>query len=1170
MADSDKGPEFEQTVKILCDDVDFYNFILEDQQTSAPDDHDAISETRDHIKRLQAEIGKLLGNVALNSPQPSAPATPQRLPQQPTATPPVLTREPQSMPSHTPNRIGDPSSTPGTYWPSSAPSPFLNHPNAPIQPYYAPHGHPMLPHPSGQAYYPGPSSSKNRLPAFSANGSRKRTREDSNNLQNPRQPSKKATINSSQRRVEELEVKLDMQLEENRRTYAIMRDPEEVKKSARLEGLSEEQVLLDIAEEEAENAKCIRTFIQAEKDEEYARIIQAQDDEYTESYPSTHPSFNIPDRTHYPHPVVKQEPYLNPKTDYRNPNPIYLDSDDDIEEITPDTFFSGGRGSLPWPSQSIPNKGGLYPSQPLLPMPGSFPGMPPSMGMTNPHMGWNPMKLGPPAPSSLPYPSQLLGSTPSRRLPWMPGQQHPEMKAFDLVREQQDMEEDTIDFEAYKESDFPDDIKNLLTGIKNINDATKANNDEKPQALKVTLMKHQTIGLAWLKAKEESNHKGGILADDMGLGKTIQTIALMIARPPTDPDRHPSLIVAPKALMEQWRLEIGRHVNPGHKLSVFIYHGLGGRHIPWRDLKKNDVIITTFGTLTANYKYIDQSEKLQEEGKDASIVRHVREKAVLFSPAAKWYRVIIDEAQNIKNPAAKSARACCRLDATYRWCLTGTPMMNRLEDFQSLLAFLRIRPYNNKEKFKRDFVKPIKAQWGDDHIMKQLRVLVKSVCLRRTKKTKIDGQPILQLPPKVIEKIHVVFNEEEKAVYDELSSDTQRVITRYLDNGTLGKNYSHVLVLLLRLRQCCDHPLLIRGFNNDGSTTVQGVDLVANAKLLSAATVERIKSNTDDDDGACPICMDSIENAVIYIPCGHSLCSECFARISDPTMLARQDSDAPGMIKCQNCRGPVDPLKVTDSTSFKKAHDPADSTEEGSDESAQQTEDSGSEAYDTDSDSATEPDGSDKKPKKKSLADLRAAGLRNKAEKKKYLRRLEKMWTPSAKIDKCIEILEANEARGAGEKTIVFSQFTSLLDLLEIPMNRRGWAYVRFDGTMNIHDRNASVAAFTDDPDCKVMIVSLKAGNAGLNLVAASHVILFDPFWNPYVEDQAIDRAHRIGQTKDVFVHRLLIEGTVEDRIVELQEKKRELIGGALDEGGTMNVSRLDTRELAYLFGVTA
>jgi SNF2 family DNA or RNA helicase len=100
------------------------------------------------------------------------------------------------------------------------------------------------------------------------------------------------------------------------------------------------------------------------------------------------------------------------------------------------------------------------------------------------------------------------------------------------------------------------------------------------------------------------------------------------------------------------------------------------------------------------------------------------------------------------------------------------------------------------------------------------------------------------------------------------------------------------------------------------------------------------------------------------------------------------------------------------------------------------------------------------------------------------------------------------------------------------------------------------------------MLVSLKAGNAGLNLVAASQVIIFDPFWNPYIEDQAIDRAHRIGQMRQVHIHRILVQKTVEDRILELQEKKREVIDGALDEKAQKKVSRLGTQELAYLFGV--
>lgn len=444
--------------------------------------------------------------------------------------------------------------------------------------------------------------------------------------------------------------------------------------------------------------------------------------------------------------------------------------------------------------------------------------------------------------------------------------------------------------------------------------------------------------------------------------------------------------------------------------------------------------------------------------------------------------------------------------------------------------------------------------------MQQLRVLVKSVCLRRTKTSKIDGQPILQLPPRIVEKVHVVFNEKENEIYQALSSSSQNQITRYLNAGTLGRNYSHVLVLLLRLRQACCHPQLMQGFSMEPPTNVQGVDLLANAKLLASAVVERIKNCSDDeDDGACPICMDSVGNAVIYIPCGHSVCSECFARISDPTIQPRDDVS--GLIKCQNCRGPVDPLKITDANSFKKAWDPSPASESekpaDNEEAAAATE-----SEDSDFDSETDSD----EPKKKSFAELRTAAQRNKKEKSKYLRRLQKTWVPSAKIEKAMEILQANEDRGQSEKTIIFSQFTSLLDLLEVPINRRGWGYVRFDGSMNIAERNASVTNFTQDPECKIMLVSLKAGNAGLNLVAASHVILFDPFWNPYVEEQAIDRAHRIGQTRDVFVHRLLIENTVEDRICELQDKKRALIGGALDEGGVMNVSRLDTRELAYLF----
>jgi SNF2 family DNA or RNA helicase len=157
-----------------------------------------------------------------------------------------------------------------------------------------------------------------------------------------------------------------------------------------------------------------------------------------------------------------------------------------------------------------------------------------------------------------------------------------------------------------------------------------------------------------------------------------------------------------------------------------------------------------------------------------------------------------------------------------------------------------------------------------------------------------------------------------------------------------------------------------------------------------------------------------------------------------------------------------------------------------------------------------------------------------------------------------------------GEKVLIFSQWTSLLDLLEIPIDNENFGYRRYDGSMSAKMREDAVDDFKNPrKNVRIMLISLKAGNAGLNLNMASQVIILDPFWNPYIEEQAIDRAHRIGQVRPVKVHRVLIPGTVEDRIIELQEKKRALISQALDEKQASALARLGVQELAYLFGVT-
>ncbi|OAY72668.1 putative ATP-dependent helicase C23E6.02 [Ananas comosus] len=153
-------------------------------------------------------------------------------------------------------------------------------------------------------------------------------------------------------------------------------------------------------------------------------------------------------------------------------------------------------------------------------------------------------------------------------------------------------------------------------------------------------------------------------------------------------------------------------------------------------------------------------------------------------------------------------------------------------------------------------------------------------------------------------------------------------------------------------------------------------------------------------------------------------------------------------------------------------------------------------------------------------------------------------------------------------KAIVFSQWTSMLDLLELSLNRDLIQYRRLDGTMSLIMRDRAVRDFNTDPEVRVMLMSLKAGNLGLNMVAACHVILLDLWWNPYAEGQAIDRAHRIGQTRPVTVSRLTVKDTVEDRILALQEEKRRMVSSAFGEGAGGHTTRLTVEDLRYLFMV--
>ncbi|MBC6948923.1 ATP-dependent helicase [candidate division KSB1 bacterium] len=166
----------------------------------------------------------------------------------------------------------------------------------------------------------------------------------------------------------------------------------------------------------------------------------------------------------------------------------------------------------------------------------------------------------------------------------------------------------------------------------------------------------------------------------------------------------------------------------------------------------------------------------------------------------------------------------------------------------------------------------------------------------------------------------------------------------------------------------------------------------------------------------------------------------------------------------------------------------------------------------------------------------------------------------SGKMDALLPMIQ--EVTDGGHKVLVFSQFTSFLALVRKLLDQRDMTYEYLDG--KTRDRKSRIDRFQSDPDCKLFLISLKAGGFGLNLTAADYVFILDPWWNPAVEAQAIDRTHRIGQDKKVFAYRLISKGSVEEKILELQARKRDLAASIITEAASL-ISELTKEDLEVL-----
>ncbi|TPX56979.1 hypothetical protein PhCBS80983_g04170 [Powellomyces hirtus] len=621
---------------------------------------------------------------------------------------------------------------------------------------------------------------------------------------------------------------------------------------------------------------------------------------------------------------------------------------------------------------------------------------------------------------------------------------------------------------AYITKDTEQDLRELLSAIPD--DDAAVDIEHQPPEVTITLLPHQLKGVAWMKNREAGSNAGGILADDMGLGKTVQTISLIVANRSEDTKCKTTLIVAPLALIKQWEQEILTKTKKG-TLKVLLYHGASRTKDPSR-LKSYDVVITTFQVVASECP--KQSKTKKDDPDD--IPKVIKDAGPLYK--VKWFRIVLDEAQTIKNKATKSAIGCSSLNAQRRFCLSGTPIQNNVDELYSLLKFLQFKPFHEHVVFKSQISEPL-ARGRSKVAMDRLRAILQAVMLRRTKTTLIDGKPVLNLPARNVTLENVQFAKVDLDYYNQLEEKMKKRLKSLQKDG-YNKNYTNILCLLLRLRQACNHRALVGAGADKESEIAPG------------------KGNTEDDDVDEMMAMFK----TLEVDAANRQCTICFEQLVSVPETQKQ---------CDECMS-----KFVESEALK-------------------------------------------------MNTVSSAG--KKGKNSALVMELTKNWFSSAKIDKTMEILDHLKETDPTSKTIIFSQFTTMLDVVEIPLRKKGYKFCRYDGSMPNPDREKSLEAIREDPNVTVMLISLKCGSLGLNLTVANRVIMLDMWWNPALEDQAIDRVHRIGQTRAVEVTRFAVEGTVEDRILALQMKKRALIEGALGDATFKRSKKMTVDELIGLFG---
>ncbi|KAF5731979.1 hypothetical protein HS088_TW18G00666 [Tripterygium wilfordii] len=715
-----------------------------------------------------------------------------------------------------------------------------------------------------------------------------------------------------------------------------------------------------------------------------------------------------------------------------------------------------------------------------------------------------------------------------------------------------------------------------------------------PFLVKHPLREYQHIGLDWLVTMYEKR-LNGILADEMGLGKTIMTIALLAHLACDKGIWGPHLIVVPTSVMLNWETEFLKWC-PAFK--ILTYFGSAKERKVKRQgwLKPN-----SFHICITTYRLVIQDSKV------------FRRK--------KWKYLILDEAHLIKNWKSQRWQTLLNFNSKRRILLTGTPLQNDLMELWSLMHFLMPHIFQSHQEFKDWFCNPISGMVeGQEKVNKEivdrLHNVLRPFILRRLKR---DVEK--QLPRKQEHVIYCRLSKRQRNLYEDFiaSSETQATLA--------SANFFGMISVIMQLRKVCNHPDLFEGRPIVSSFDMSSMDIQLSSSICSITSrgpfslvdlkgLGLVSTHNDftmtswesDEVKAIATPSSFIEGRADMLVSeeigrgykhhkklsGTNIFEDIRKAVLEERLRQAKERAASvawwNSLKCQKkpmysttlrnlltLNHPVDDIHCQKAghvsyiyssklaaailmpvERFQRMIDLVESFMFAIPAARAPTplcwcSKTGTSVF-------LHPSYKEKCSEILSplLSPIRPALVR----KQVYFPDRRLIQFDCGKLQELAILLR--KLKSEGHRALIFTQMTKMLDILEAFINLYGYTYMRLDGSTPPEERQTLMQRFNTNPKIFLFILSTRSGGVGINLVGADTVIFYDSDWNPAMDQQAQDRCHRIGQTREVHIYRLISESTIEENILKKANQKRALDDLVIQSGGynTEFFKKLDPMEL--------